>query len=530
MKTRKGGRMTPPPTPAGGTSPVLKHNPKTGQTAWVSNIGGKVVHSIPWTEMNLPKNLQNSIPYMQQFAAVNNMLPPEKRITIEKVSNFAKENVQKVFPKLPALSDGSGSKGSMNLSSGGGSESAMSASYGLSKAPNPRPVNLNSGIIPNAYANDYMLPTELLCAPLHVSNVVLTFPTDVTNSLNSYILNTVIFDIQTRAQANVGFNLDVASTFSAANILVAMNSVIRALQVYYFYSSILAYESDPRNKNAGMIAARSIITPQLLSDLTQLGRRLEDTPCPPRLVQWIRYMNMNFLSGDSQGSPLLKLGCNPDCFTTVTATSLAASALTGLTNSNSIYTLLRRAIPQWRIGKLYDVPVTPVYDKNFLTIFANVPSFYVNSSVNYYYPKVTAATDNISYNSFNNRLDGAAYAMTSAVVGAGSVWFPGLVYPSASSTQFSRQSYYSVSGVANFYNVSAYDFLKLSRLESYQIPAVLTNNAVTLHLSGADKAQGVSINSITQTAQNFVDFLVNVDSIPLKGTLNSFNKNGSGKI
>lgn len=454
--------------------------------------------------------------------AANQMLPPGRRVgdaiafTAKNTPGVSSLPAFRNLPKDPLYSGQPGQ-----------------ASYGLSKAPNPKPVHLNSTVMPNAYSNDYMTPMLNACSPMHVNNVSLQIPSAAPDPLYQYFLNTIAFDIQTRAQSNVTFNLDITNVLTTANILTAFNSAIKALQIYFFYSSILSYESDSRNKNPAMIALRNMMTPQLISDLTVLGRRLEDTPVPPRLVEYIRYLNMNFLSGDTQGSPIVKFGFDWDCLIKVDAITYAATALTALTsgNNNAVFALIRRAIPKWRIGTLYDIPITPVYDKNFLTIFANSPQQYGDSNTTPVYrltPTVSLATDSIAYNTYNNRLDGAAYA--SMGVYMASTWY-GLLKPMTNGlNQRSRTSYYTNGSVIGWYGSDLYSFLTASREETYQVQYPNTTQPLPVHLFGTDRLQGVSLNAIQQTQQNFLDFLFDVNSIPVIGKLSSFNNNGANKI
>lgn len=454
---------------------------------------------------NLPPNVQAAID-------IHNMLPPKYRVSTDTIT--------KAFKKLPATND--------NSSIPMGGDNVMNSSYGLSKAPKPKMVNLNSGILPNTYSKDYMLPIEGLCSPLHISNQYFTLGPSG-GDLNNYFKNTICFDIQTRAQANVGFNVDITSILSATKLTTAFEKLIRSLQVYYYYSSILSYESDSRNKNPGMIALRANITPTILSSLAQLGRRLEDTPCPPRVLEWVRYMSMNYLSGNSQGAALIKFGIEYNAQTTTT--DHAAVALSELSTSDNLaaFSLIRRCIPQWVIGTLYDVPPQPVFDKNFLTIFANTPLSYTSTTAStYLYPTVTDASTIISYNSFNNKLDGAAFALQS--VRFSSAWYPGVLQPThLGNGTSSRLSYYTVGGTTGWYSTSTYPFLGYSRLESYTISAE-NSAALTPHLYGADKCQNVSGSNLLQTATNFLDFLFNVNSIPSRGRLTHFNGKGSNRI
>lgn len=518
--TKPNQRLWSKPVPA---------NLKGGKTAWVTHPVGRPNEIIvkPNSSNNfvvrpdVPQMLKRMPPAVQVAYELHQRLPAKYQVS--------PENVLKVFKNVKVPGNLGG-----GVSSGGGN-SAMNSSYGLSKAPNPKPVYLNSGIMPNAYANDYMKAKQNLCIPMHVSNVYLGIPTSALNSLYSYFTSTLAFDIQTRAQANVGFNLNVSTDLTPTLLLTAFNSGIRALQIYYYYASILSYESNPQNKNDGMINLRSLMTPQIISDLTQLGRRLEDTPMPPRIVEWVRYMSMNFLSGDTQGAPIIKLGIQPEAMGTSPSLTLVSDALATLQTStnNTVFALLRRAIPQWRIGTLYDVPTVPVYDKNFLTIFANTGVYFRDSaSVVQRFPTMTNSTDAISYNSYHNRLDGAAYAMCSAYRVSSGGWAPGICQPyQVNATNYTRQSWCDYNGTgAAWVNSADWYYATQSRQESYQVNSPTTGAAITAHLPGADKAQGVSIDSLTQTAQNFLDFLFNVEAIPVKGKLSNFNNNGRDKV
>lgn len=499
-----------------------------GQKAQVGNIIKEAINSemqgsSPNYSVYNPREAPVMSPLMEQalkmvhpqaanavkVAAVANNI-----IRRSKIAQDTIEKAQKAFKGVP------------DLPSGG--NTVMDSNYGLSKAPNPKPVRMNSGIAPNAYANDFMIPRLNQCSPMHVTALSLQIPTVSTSVQNIYFKSTVAFDIQTRAQANVNFSLDIISILTQDNILTAFNAAISALQVYYYYTSILSYESNTKNKNSAMINLRNGITSQMLSDLVQLGRRLEDTPIPPRVVEWVRYMNMNFLSGDSQGAPLLKIGFDSTCFDTFPSPSFAASALANLVSGNNtnVFTLIRRAIPQWRVGTLYDVPTVPVYDKNFLTIFANAPAKWYDGAAYRYNNNVASTITAAGYNSYSNKLDGAAYAMSSFYITQPN-YEPGFVIPNATTTTQSRRSFYTDGTTSAWYNSIGTPFLVQSRQETATVNLV-ADAILFPHLFGTERVNGVTINSLNQTGQNFQDFLFSVNSIPTRGKLASFNQNGKG--
>lgn len=384
-------------------------------------------------------------------------------------------------------------------------------SYALSSAPNPKPISLNSGIKPNTYVNDYMTPVEGACSPLHIACASLYIPTNANNPLSKYFTDTICFDLQTKAQEMVGFSVDITSTLSTTNLVGAYNAVITALQCYFYYSSVLSYESDSKNKNSGMIALRARIDPAILSDIRQLGKRLEDTPCPPRIVEWVRYMSGTYLSGNTQGAPILKIAPYWSYFTGTPATE-AASALAILNNYNATFALLRRCIPSWRIGKLYDIPSSPIFDTNFLSVFANLPSMNRVTGANVNTMVAANSTTVIPYNTFSNKLDGLAFSMSGYYDTALATQIPGLVQAPVTgpTNNDTRWSYYKVSGILGFSTVSTVPFLAYSRQETTMTVGVVTTS---LHLSGTDKCQNVTGQALLQSAQSTLDFLFNTDAI-----------------
>lgn len=394
-------------------------------------------------------------------------------------------------------------------------------SYALSGAPNPKAISLNSGILPNTFINDYMFPVEGACSPLHMTCTNLAIPTAAANPLSAYFTNTICFDIQTKAQANVGFGVDISSVLSAANIVTTFNVTIRALFIYFYYSSILSYESNTKNKNIGMIALRQSIDTVTMSDLKQLGNRLEDTPIPPKVVEWVRYMAGTFLSSNTQGSPLLKLCPSASViYGTPPTTSIAIDAFINLnaTQCVNVNVLLRRCFPKWRIGTLYDCPTVPTYDKNFLSIFANMQTCN-RPGVSPIYNNIVANSNTaVPYNTFSNNLDGLAFAMSGIYDSALAVSYPGIATASSATAAFpdNRYSYYIVSGAKGFYPVVSYSFLALSRQESSQYMGA---TLYTPHLFGTDKCQNVTGSALMQSGQNTLDFLFDTKSLSITGKM-----------
>ena len=429
--------------------------------------------------------------------------------TIEYIKRNANERLKRKIRTRPNMVSGSGREegGDVLFSD------RSSGRFALSQAPNPKQVSLNTGIQPNTYTSDYMQAIENKCAPLHINCAKLQFPNYAASKLFNYFNNVIVFDLQTKAQANVGFNLNINTDFTATNILAAFNSLITALQVYFYHMSIISYHSDPSNKNEGMIYLRNQFTSQMIEDLSLLGRRLADTPCPPKLLEYVRYLSATYYSGNTSGSPLLKISPIPGS-STLTSTTAISTALTALATStnNQIFSLMRRAVPQWTPKVLFDPEPIPFYDANFRTIFANMPFIHFNGTTAVNYPSVTSLTDSVTYNTFTSELDGGAFALAGMYDNTNTAWVPGLIVPISGTGNFvnNRVSFYQVGSVSSFYPSHSYDICLRSRLDSI---AMNGNTAVPLHPVGSNMCQNVSANTVTETSYQVLDYLMSLDTI-----------------
>lgn len=463
---------------------------------------------------------------LQTGKQVYDSLPPDKQQAVkEKIQQHAANIRDKVTRNK---SGGSRPKGNMDKYS-------HSSGYALSKAPTPNNIKLDTGIQPNTYNLDFMEAVYNSCSPLHMVGVVFQFPNYSQSTLYNYFLNIIAFDIQTKAQANVGFNINVGTDLSPANILSAFNALVSALQTYFYFASIITYHSNPANKNAGMIFLRKNITPQVIEDLTLLERRLLDTPVPPKLFELIRYLSGTFYSGDTAGSPLIKFYPGTPTTTLIDTTApSAALTLLNTTSNNQVFTLMRRAIPQWKPAVLYDVPTVPFYDANFKTIFANAPALSYYGGIGNFIPTVANSSTNIKYNSFTSALDGVAYALTSTYDSTALKWLPGLLVPSvntiAGSTGSTRMSYYqnSTNTLDQFYSSDANTYLIRSRQDTYQLNDAL-NALLPIHLQGATLCQSVNQDTIKETCYKSIDYLMSLDTIKIDLKSKGGNKYTSKK-
>lgn len=432
-----------------------------------------------------------------KIAEAYSNLPPE-------VKAAAKQAVTNRFTNT--------SKGNQNMDG--------SSSYALTRLPNPKETTLKTGVRPNTYTSDFITAEENICSPLHLSGGRLSFPTTVTHPLWTYVRENIAFQIQARAQSSVSFNLNISTKFTAENIITAISAAMYALQVFYYYRSIIAYSSNPMNQNEGMRSMRTAITPQAIQDLELLGDRLMLIPVPPNLLELVRYMNTTYTSGTTPESALIKF-----CPHTVTATGVDVSQIAVAYNALSsdildeVFGLMRKAIPTWIVKTLYDVPVDPVHDTNFLTIWANSPSTAWNTTLSTVdkFPIVASTDATIAYNSFTKDLDGTAFALTGMY--SGTDWFPTLLSPyftgtASVNTANSRRSWYKVGASKAFYIVQDYPFVIRSRQETYYYDKV-PGLAVSSHLFGTNRCRNVNTESVTESVYNALDVVFDVQSLPI---------------
>lgn len=405
-----------------------------------------------------------------------------------------------------------------DVESGGG--------YALTSVPNPIAAEFNSNIKPNLYVSDYQKAEDNKCVPMHLSAAVFQIPATAGMILNDYFKQIIAFDVQSKAQANVSFNLNISSDFTTDKILLAINSTIWALQVYFSYNSILSYHANPSNRNEAVIALRNNIGANEIESLSKLARRLMDTPVPPNLYKLIRFMSGIYSTGTIPGAPLIKIvPWNLDSSTGLDLTVIdTAYAQLCNTEYDEIFSLLRRAVPHWIPQTLEDLPTVPVYSENFSTVFANLPAMSTTGGAT---PTITTNinvsndTTDISYCSYSNYLDGAMYSLCSIYNTTTQRHEPGFMYPvlkSISSAGSTRRSYSSNSaGNHSFrYPKDDYDIIA-SRPETvadvYNLSSVYGYSAVNVHLPATNKCKGVNINSITETTYKVLDYLMSLDQI-----------------
>lgn len=412
------------------------------------------------------------------------------------------------------------------------SEPSPSSGGVLSNAPNPANTKLDTGIKLNAYEKDYSVAEENNCAPLHTSHVFYTFPAS-TGKVYDFFQRVLIFDVQTRTQENVNWGIDITNKFNAIKITSALNDLFYALQVYFFVKSIDSYHRGAFNNNEAMYDLRSQFNFDTIYRLDQLARLLSRTALPPNMLEFCRYLHSNYLSGSVPNCPMLKIvpftpGSTTSYLSNMNSTLEGCIASLSTNENREIYSVMNRSLKHWVLGdatKLYDPPIEPAFDKDFLTIFNNLP-FRSNIVATPNVPFAAASNISVKYLSYTNNLDGIALALTDIYDSTNSRYFSGMItVPNASGT--SRYSYYVKAGVKGFHPSNVDTFLRLSRSDTY------TSDGTTIyspHRLGSDLVLNISADTIAQVSLNAIDWFLSIDKINNESIRNqSSNYSGNNR-
>lgn len=448
------------------------------------------------------------------------------------ISGRGGDNIGTVEPPANAgnFTNGSGRNNGGDNGGGGGSKFERVPSGGGSSRltarmdinNEPYKFELSTGIRCPAYSPFYHNATRYV-SPLHITGINFRFPTD-SFRLASYFRDVIAFHFTNAIQGAITFSLKY-ELLSGDNLAESMNVVMDALNVYFFFKSIMAYTMDSSNRNEGMIAIRDRFTPDTYNNYYKLEQILEGTPLPPNLVNICWYINNNFTNGPLPGSAIIKAATSrwswDDGETDIQpdASALLDSVI-ALKGKQEFFGLLSRAT-NWTNPVLPGYPSTPLFDENFLTIWSNLPSY--DSPSNTRRPSVTNFADDIVYNTYTNTLDGAAFAFTSIWDSGNQNWLPTLVTPrefaiDTFTIQFNRFSWYKgISATkAGFYGVPGEEIpgilygkeLAMCRGETFNL---VTPSGINGRCN--QSVLGVNSSTVTESAMQFADWLLSLNTI-----------------
>lgn len=412
--------------------------------------------------------------------------------------------------------DGSASRQFDNVRSNG----AYHPMGRLATDPEPYTFELNTGIRAPVYAPLYQNSSLNGNISMRLAAFGIAFTSDAfqVSSFVQTVITTVFYNAIQRA---VSFS--IGTTITSSSLINWMNSLIPALNAYFWVKSILAYTSTPGNKNDAMISLRSTISASDLNYLYELERLLLGIPIPPNLVNYLWWMNGNYVDGQLPNSTICKMLTNTSSTLSYsTSTNLLSNTINWSTLISSLQTnapvsvLVARAVPDWVKGVLPQYPSAPVYDSNWLTVFANIPVYCKNLSQTtaLNLPYINSPTTSWSYNSYTNTLDGAALAVSTVYDVTNSKWLPniasvGSISDSANAGQYTNRLVYFSNG---WYDANYNNNGNITSLFTYFTGISNTEWSIG-YPPGSQIVLGVNESSVAQSSMQLAEWLFSMDSV-----------------
>lgn len=415
--------------------------------------------------------------------------------------------------------------------SGGSGAAARSRSYDgngyytqerLATNPEPYQFTLNTGIRTPAYSPLYQ--NSVLNGNISMRLASYSINYQIDSFAVSQFFQTVISQVFANSiQRAVSFN--AGTTITATSLANYMNAIINGLNAYFYAKSILAYTFSPLNRNDAMVSLRNGIVPSDFTGLYNLERVLLQSPLPPNLVNLCWWLNGIYTDGNLPNATLNKM-------ITITTSSYSSSTgayahninwqtlINAIQSQQSVANLVSRAVPKWLYNNLPAYPTSPVYDANWLTVFANVP-VHVKDSVNtstVRAPYLSTPTDSWSYNTYTNELDGAALALCTAWDNTNGRFLPNLgnasnviADSSTAAGNFTNRLVW-INGVWSNSNLATTNTPFLTSLYTYTVGRT-ANTFMVQYPSATQVILGVDTSAVNQASIQLAEWLFNIDSI-----------------
>lgn len=420
--------------------------------------------------------------------------------------------------------DNSDGGGSTPVSNGPGGYHHFNANI-LFEGVKPIEVRLNTPVKPNCYGANFQAPDGYF-SPLHMTQTKLSFTSFASGAdPKNYLEIALIAGFQTLAQRAVSFNINASTNLSYNKVTTYYDALARGLSYYYFYASVIAFTEVTPINNEAMYKLRNMMSADDLNSLNMLKRVLEGSPIPPNLNHLIFWMSQTYRQSELPGSALIKI--MPFGFASTTDTNYKFSALPGLITSalNDLINpdiletrnLLSRICPDWQAERLGAPTSVALHDPNFTTLFINLFNISVTSNgTGFRTPNTTSADTSVNFATHTNDLDGAIQALMPIYNTSLSAWYPSLldwgVQSIYATTRYTnRVSYIKLSDGSNsFVPVSGNANIAISRGE-------VSINQTTANLTqvpfGTEIVLNVNINSIKETTQKLLEWLLSLDTV-----------------
>lgn len=403
----------------------------------------------------------------------------------------------------------------------------INSAFRLDYSTRPIEVEISTPVVNHAYTDTYettlnQIPTpnrELFNA-LHLNQCRLAFPDSETvgyTFMNKYLSPVFV----SRLQRQINFGIDITK-FTGTNFIKPMDTVMKALQIYLFFDSIISFTNNPLNRSFAMNELRRNISGEALTKLNSLRFILAGLPIPPNVRQYVYWFMQTYRYSELPGSALIKhcpvniLLSNANIY--YCDTSDIDLVIDELNSYIPFYSLLGRACPNWITGNIDSCNEVALHDPNFTTLFANAPTYYYNDTTK----QVAFPYDNqVCFASATDNLDGS-------IISLGATWnttdkrFSPSVYR-VNSSQWSNNFYNKWSFITNLRSLvpSYTDFTRaMCRGDVYVVN--LWDNTSTTNPFGTNLAvvppgfqpvTGINTASISSSANQFLEWLLSLDTL-----------------
>lgn len=370
-----------------------------------------------------------------------------------------KTKVKTAVGVLDAVTKGGGDEGNIRkVPIPASSAVASSGNLAVNIKPNAFEVsyqpNIDNTLYPNYYRTNLNRDSNV-----YVTQAKLRIPQGDPDVRN-YIENILIPDLQTRANVSVNFNVNAGNVFTFDKITTYIDTVMKAMTVFYSYSNILSYCAATSNNNTGMYKLREMISVQDIQSLYLLSERLNNIPIPPRLRElcyWIS--NIYKATPDNPNSPILfntplqLAGYDSDIDGNGFGyqsyiTPVIPQLITALNPPNSVgssfdgnmINMLAKVCPGWLGTEMGSAPGVPLFDQNYLDYWSNSPCQVSSADADHSDAKVPyvsngSRSQTIEYVGFSNTLSGMSQALFSTYIFGGVNLWSGLIIPNISPTR-----------------------------------------------------------------------------------------------
>lgn len=425
------------------------------------------------------------------------------------VVDFAADQANRYF-------GGGGNSGGGNSGSGKANTGGVSSNNTLNSLQfkdKPLELKLDTGILNRVWTSPILSGTKEF-ASMHMTNIEMSLEALLDNGdVMNYFNKAFYTKLLNFAQAKVNFSVATLEAFSQDNVRKYFDAVIDGLNCYFYYVSIMGYFENPKNNNYAMIDLRNRITPEMMNQLVILRRLLTTFPVPPKLMNFIYYLNGNFKANSLDGCALIKFETS----------ELEEAYITTMTDKlkkmEKTASLMSRIFPEWLYEDLPTYPGTGFHDWNFNTIWTNAPYSVEVQGLHQQGPFPFYEDDqSIVYQTFSSDLDGASMAVTTIYDSAQSAFVPGFVKPRNSKLITTEQSSRVSWGDTGWVNSGGNTNLAASRMDTYPACAIGTGTLLDPQVkSQCEPVRSVNINTVQQAHFDFIDFMASFDSIKQSG-------------